>query len=340
MNSLQVRWQEAADTVGGILEDTGARHVVALHMDGCTIEAGTTDAGRNALTWLAAEAPGSAGLRLAVSQGDHPFRGAFAITSGDPAFDRQFSIKTNDAPFARLWLDDEVRGLIAAASPAYHFVLEGGRARAWRFAGASEPDELVHAVRALCSLTRRGRQLQREWADLADGIGGRLAAEPHTWRPDGAISINVPLPQATVVVDGFFGVLARRRSGRGLFTRVRCPRRSLTRDHYIVYDARGRRALRPRLPATMRPLTVEHSALSQRYRIECEDTERALPRFDERVCRQIASAGPELIIADPRHVTVFFLEYESDSERICAGVEIAESLAIELTPEGLAGPYR
>lgn len=326
--------------MGGTLEDTGARHMVALRVGECTIEAGTTDAGRNALTWLASEAPGSAGLRLAVSRGDYPFRNAFAITTGDSTFDDRFSIKTNDAPFARLWLDDDVRALIAAANPEYHFVLERGQARAWRFAGASEPDELAHAVRALSGLTRRGQALQREWAALADGIGGQLADDRDTWRLDGAISINVHLPQATVVVDGFFGVLARRRSGRGLFTRVRCPRRSLASDHYLLYDARGRRALRPRLPATMRPLMVEHGALHQRYRIECEDTGRALPRFDERLCRQITAAGPELIIADPRHVTVFFLEYESDSERICAGVEIAESLAVELTPEGLAGPYR
>ena len=341
MSSPRTRWHEAAEAVGGTVEDAGAGHLVALRVDGCVFEAGTTTGGPNPMTWLASEAPGSAGLRLAVSQqDDFPFREAFAIDSGDPEFDDRFSIKTNDAPFARLWLDDEVRGGIAEASRDYHFLLERGRCRAWRFAEESQPEELANVLRALAKLSQRGQALRREWELLAEHLGGKLVARAGADKAEGTMSIHVKLPQVTVIVDAFYGALARKRAGRGLFTRVRCARRSLHRDRYAIHDADGRRALRPRLPVSLRPLTVDHAALSQRYRVECEDLERAAERLSEKLCDRIMDARPEIIIADPEHVTVFFLGYESDPERVCAGIEITESLAVDLTPEGLAGPYR
>lgn len=341
-DELHTHWEAAVRDIGGTVEHVRGGRLIAVSVDDCVIEGGTTPTGHSVITWLAANAPGSSGLRLAVSErGNVPFREAFSITSGDPEFDERFSIKTNDAPFARLWLDDRVRECIAATGRDYHFLLENGHCRAWRFAEEDDPEHLTRVALALAALSSRGNSLQREWMRLADRIGGRLARDASTWRPDGAISIHVKLGHTTVVVDGFFGALGRRRPGRGLFTRVRCPRHSLDRDHYVVHDPRGRRALRPRLPAPLRPLAVDHEALAgRRYRIECEDPEAAGARFGGAAGDRIAAAGPEIIIGEPHQVTLFFLGFETDPDRVRAGIGVAESLAVEIKPHGLAGPYR
>ncbi|MEM9490913.1 MAG: hypothetical protein AAGC55_17325, partial [Myxococcota bacterium] len=302
--------------------------------------AGTTVVSGSEMTWLTSPAPFSAGLRLAVShQESYPFREAFSIASGDSEFDQRFAIKTNDGPFARVWLDEHVRDCIAA-SDGYHFILEDGSCRAWRFCSGGGDDELARAMRALAALSERGRLLHREWLGLADRLGGKLIAAPAHATSGGAMVIHVKLAHATVAVAGFFGALGRRRPGRGVLTRVRCTRPTPSRDYYAIHDALGRRALRPRLPVPLHPLLIDHPAVADRYRIECQDPDLAAQRFDRRLCERIIAAQPEIIIGDPRQVTVFFLEFEVDVARMRAGVAIAESLAVDVRPQGLAGPYR
>lgn len=332
-------WAAAIEEAGGQVDDEANDYLIRALLDGKYLEIGITNS--SAVTWLATDAPASTGLRLAVSPSDsYPFPDAFTIESGDAAFDEQLTIKTNDAPFARLWLDDDVRALMTAGR-GYHFLLEKGHARAWRFAiGHSEEHvDRVSVVRALVALGNRGHLLQSEWSTLAGHLGAHVVSHIGP-RPNGVLSMRIQLAHETIDIDGFYGGLARRRLGSGLFTRVRCARRSDRRDQYVIHDAGGRRHLRPRLSVVLRPLRVEHGDFANRYQVECERPAQVVKRLDPDTCDSILAAGPAVIVAEPHQVTVIFLAYERSVERLRAGVSLARDLALEDVAGELASPYR
>lgn len=332
-------WAAALEEAGGQVDKEANDYLIRALLDGKYLEIGITNS--SAVTWLATDAPASAGLRLSVSTSDsYPFPDAFAIDSGDPMFDERLSIKTNDAPFARVWLDSGVRQLLIAGR-GYHFLLENGHARAWRFALGNSDEHLdrVSVIRALVALGNRGQLLQEEWSELASHLGAHVVT-PSGPRPNGVISMRVQLAHETIDIDGFYGGLARRRLGRGLFTRVRCARRSDRRDQYVLHDADGRRHLRPRLPVALRSLRLDHAAFSARYQVECEDSEQVDQRLNSDTCDRILSAGPAVIVAEPHQVTVIFLSFERDVERLRAGIVLARDLALENVAGELASPYR
>lgn len=332
-------WAAAIQQVGGDVDDEASDFLIRALIGGKYLEIGVTNS--SAVTWLATDAPGAVGLRLAVSPSDsYPFPDAFTIDSGDDGFDEQLTIKTDDAPFARLWLDPTVREFMSSAR-GYHFLLERGHARAWRFAvgHADEHEYRVSVLRALLALGNRGRLLQTEWSDLASHLGGYVVTHPGP-KPAGVLSLQVQLAHETVDIDGFFGGLARRRLGSGLFTRVRCSRRSDHRDQYVIHDAEGRRQLRPRLSVDLRSLRIGHAEFAARYQIECERPGQLQKRLNAETCRRILAAGPAVIVAERHQLTVIFLSFERDPERLRAGIGLARDLALEDVRGELASPYR
>ena len=342
MMDMQRHWTSAIEEAGGAVDEHSSDSRIIALIAGARLEIGTTGSSAQALTWLATDAPGSAGLRLAVSRSDsYPFREAFTIASGDRAFDDVFTIKTNDAPFARLWLDGHVREQLSAG-PGYHFLLEDERTRAWRFASAEDEDhgDRVSVIRALTALGHRGRTLQREWSQLADQLGGRVIVHDPVIRADGALSIQVQLVHEIAEIDAFLGGLARRRPGRGLFTRVRCPRRGSHHDQYALHDASGRRHLRPRLTAETTAVRPESEALAARYQLECERPDLVHARLDDDLNQRLLAAAPSVVVAEPTQVTVMFLDLVLDAERLRAGIGLCERLALEDVERGLSSPYR
>lgn len=338
-------WASAIEAVGGRELNEVRDSLVSVLVDDCRMQVGIT----GTVVWLTADAPGTDGLRLAISESDsYPFRESFTVDTGDIAFDDVFAVKTNDAPFARLWLDDGVRAGISA-SREYHYLIENGRSQAWRFVDADSGsrsfdqcrhDRRVAVLRALGVFSRRGLGLDDEWRRLADHLGGRVVSSPISVHAGGGVSIRVGLSGETVEIDGFLGGLARRRRGRGLFTRIRCPRRTVTYDEYVILDDDGRRDVRPRPLVDTEPLRVGDGVFGERYDVECERPELVLARLDDDMRARVLTAGPEVIVAERSVVTVFFLGFEPDAERIREGIGIAHALAFEGAEPAVVGPYR
>jgi hypothetical protein len=310
-------------------------------IDDNPVEAGITRAGTDVLTWIAAEAPYSVGLRLAVTpMARYPFKRAFRISTGHAELDRRFDTLTNDAPYARLWLEERVRELLASVR-GYHFILEGGRCHAWRRGVETDGDNLFGVIQAVAALGNRGREIRRSWEWTCRSLGGRLLDGRRMCRSAGTVpSIEIESRGVYARIDGFLGCLGPRREGRGLFTRVRCRRVGGPRDHYLLEDRSGRKSLGPRLRVDARSVTDPGFGLPSVYRVRAQSPRALRGRIGRSLARKLRRARPEVVLADDHAVTLFFLGFETGPDRIRTGVEIAAELGVEAISMPSCGPYR
>ncbi len=301
---------------------------LAAHIDGIAIDGGVAATG---VSWLSAPVAAAGDWRCAVSpERRFPLAGAFAVTVGDPAFDARRTVRTTDGPLARAWLDRRARDRLLAAD-GYHFVIDGGLARAFTMDPVASAEPLIAAAHALAALAGRGRELGRAWRDLAARLGVMVQA--------GAAgrSLRIPLARTVVAVDAFAGGLARRLGGRGLFVRVRCPRTGGASDRFALRDRGAGRGFLPSVGGSGQRCTIGIG--DDRYAAWADEPAALLAHLAG-AADLLADAHPELVVGDSQAVTLFFLGVDVATARIRAGVDLAGQLAVGSRATALASPYR
>lgn len=314
------------------VRDRDAPHLWAV-VGGTVVEAGLTTRG---VTWLTADAPGSGAWRCAISPlPDFPLAATFPMVVGEFGFGGALYVRTNDAPLARVWLDSFVRRRLRATH-GFHFTVEDGVVRGFTALTDADPERLVGAVRAVAALANRGTRIRARWHDIANALGGSLRG--NTAGP--SVSIDVPLSGAMLTIDAFAGGLAPRRPERGLFVRLQCQRRGMT-DWFAMSDAGGRSAFAPVLPEAASRILTGIGDIDGRYDLWATRPSRVAQRLvAPRAEQALAAARPQVVFADARSLTIFFLGFEVAPRRLRAAVDLAEELVAGEGATGLLGPYR
>lgn len=332
MIELSQAWEQAASRVDGRFSRAahgGPRIVTYLSEQ--LVQAEIKPFADHCMTTVSADAGGESELRLAVSvDPEFPFADSFSIPVASD-FDARFTTHTNDGPYAQLWLDDEVRAAIAETQ-RYHFVLDDGIVRGWMFGEERDAEALVATMQAVVGLARGGAKIRGGWRDLAAKLGGKVLP---AGAPKGSMAIAVrPSWGQDMTIEGFYGVIARRRTGRGVVTRVRCARQLGAGDSFAIEDTLVADGFAPEVRNG-----YELEPLARRYRIHCSAPalmRARLAGLESAIVELAASA----IVVDKALATVLLPELVTDATRINAAIELLRKLAGGAHCTQVSGPYR
>jgi hypothetical protein len=334
-DAIREAWEETARVLGGRLEATtrawylrlpGLNLALRVTLDGVEVltegYAGPHISG-SYYTKLEARArrPGDLSLRVSPPPGDAPDAAAALL------------IEASDDDLARAWLDEPLRGLMAAAR-RYTFQLKSGVIRAhvtdprrvWVGAAGfieDDPRLLASAIRAVAALARRGEALLADWEALARALGGVPSAEGDAFAP-GAVRIDAQRAGVPVAVDIHTPPGAARHQ-----TRARAARRSAQRERFVL--AREAEAG----PGARGEVAALPPELRARFTLRAERPEAAAALLSP-LSQKLLQLEPDALLAEDEAVTLLCPGIEMSLERLKVAIEVVAALS---SPPG-QGPYR
>lgn len=289
---------------------------------------------------------GAPGLKLRLSEGSlDPLSALFGgqdIEIGDRAFDDRYVIKTNDEGYAKLWLDDEIRATILrtydAGTPfGYQIEIQGAAVMVARLELERQPERLELMVRAGVALAKRSQTVLALIERQAAALGGAVIGAPHTWVPDGSVSISIQQGRTSTTIDQSQTTTLFRQEM--LATRMRRPRQE-PGFRAMVCRQDLRAAAGKLLEGRLEELAIEDVNFHVLYWVGCDGDAAFGELFDERVMGQIVLSEPDALVVDEQDVTLWFRGFVRDVGRLERGLKLLDAFARPVKATGPAGPYR
>ena len=281
---------------------------------------------------LSGAAPGSDGLELDLRHGYvYPLQralGAVDLLVGDAAFDDRFIVQCNDLPFARAWLSPPIRARLVDLADYIGVHLEAGQLKLTELTSLPSSAERRRAYELGDWLAGRGRGLLDEWRAVAARLGGSVRAASDGWAADGSAAIVVNRGGHDIVIDGWLLDVG----GRRLFTRLRCPRVTTSRDELVLWSRTLERS--PRLAAPLRTVSVDVDGFDAAYEARAS-AGHVVPAT---LASALLACRADCVHVDGEAVTVYLRGFETDDARLMAACELLLIARDDATPQ--RGPYR
>ena len=342
---LQVRWTQAADSLGGRLTSKGGPfstlRIEAFVRDIPVVVDHYTRGGKGQQqrTRIGARAPGPV-FELSLSR-EHAMSGLTKalgsqdVEVGIRTIDEGFVIKTSDEDLCRALFQTEVGQALQQAPGTYSFVAGDWGARGECDLIEDNPATLTSGVHATVALAHGDRVLRERWKQLADGLEGTTTDAsvgcPLSDGPSATISAQVS--GVSVVIDTLRIEVGRIRNRTRTFTRIRAQHQTSHAHPFAV--------LKEGIPGVLRRMFDEvavngtsRNLEGSDYAVRAESSEVTEPVGE--LSSLLPSTHPHLVADDGTDITVVLDGVVFDT----ATVSSACSLIAKLLARSRSTAYR
>jgi hypothetical protein len=241
------------------------------------------------------------------------------IEVGESRFDARYMIKASDEGLARLWLDFDVRRLIARSHPegaSDDFLLQIESERAsikWREATLDQR-RIEETIRAVAALGRRSKCLLSECRELAMELGGTLSSASDVWKPNGAVTIRIPLGELLAKIDYISVALEARKPS--LHTRIICESSDNSKGAFAICRPNAQSRLGEVFDADLFSLTSSEKEVSFNFWIGADSYQTFTTRLSPDMSRALLEAMPTAVTSRQGKVTIWLAGFQHDLVRL------------------------